>query len=206
VLVYLVVAAKPRPRQRVAAALWPDTPRDRALANLRTALWEVRRRAPVVHDDGLLSVPERVDVDYRTARQAIHDLLRGVRPLGTAEPLVTLLAADVLPDWSEEWLDADRAVYDQGRVRALEVLCVRCIEEGSLALAYVAADAAVRIDPLRESARRALIAVELAEGNDCCARRSFDQYAALLHEEFGIAPTQGWEAVRASLVPRSRAG
>ena len=52
-----------------------------------------------------------------------------------------------------------------------------------------AACAAVRADPLRESARASLIQVHLAEGNQSEAVREFARYQALLHADLGLEST-----------------
>ena len=52
-----------------------------------------------------------------------------------------------------------------------------------------AAMTVVRFEPLRETAQRALIEAHLAEHNRVEARRAFDRYRRLLHDEMGIAPS-----------------
>jgi SARP family transcriptional regulator, regulator of embCAB operon len=47
----------------------------------------------------------------------------------------------------------------------------------------------VRAEPLRESARAALIQAHLAEGNQSEAVREFTRYRRLLDAELGLAPT-----------------
>jgi DNA-binding SARP family transcriptional activator len=48
---------------------------------------------------------------------------------------------------------------------------------------------AVGIEPLRESARRAVVRVHLAEGNIVEAIRARGAYCELLHRELGVGPT-----------------
>jgi DNA-binding SARP family transcriptional activator len=49
--------------------------------------------------------------------------------------------------------------------------------------------AAVRADPLRESAHRVLIEAHLLEGNRCEALRQFRAYEALMRAQLGLAPS-----------------
>jgi DNA-binding SARP family transcriptional activator len=48
--------------------------------------------------------------------------------------------------------------------------------------------AAVKTEPLRETARAALIRVYLAEGNRAKALAAFERYRALLRAELGLEP------------------
>src|SRR3954451_10908843 len=52
-----------------------------------------------------------------------------------------------------------------------------------------AATIAVRADPLRESARAALVRVYLAEGNQSDALGEFRRYRRLIRAELGLEPT-----------------
>jgi SARP family transcriptional regulator, regulator of embCAB operon len=64
-------------------------------------------------------------------------------------------------------------------------LASRLAAAGRCGEAAVAASAAVRADPLRESARASLIQVHLAEGIHSEAVREFVRYQALLHVDLG---------------------
>jgi SARP family transcriptional regulator, regulator of embCAB operon len=75
------------------------------------------------------------------------------------------------------------------RLHALEGLAGRLAAAGRWGEAVGAAGAAVRADPLRESARASLIQVHLAEGNQSDAVREFARYQALLHVDLGLEPT-----------------
>jgi DNA-binding SARP family transcriptional activator len=78
----------------------------------------------------------------------------------------------------------------QLRLHALEALAGRLAAAGRCGEAAGAACAAVRADPLRESARASLIQVHLAEGNQSEAVREFARYQALLHGDLGLEPTR----------------
>jgi SARP family transcriptional regulator, regulator of embCAB operon len=71
----------------------------------------------------------------------------------------------------------------------LEALADRLIAVGRCGEAVGAAGAAVRAEPLRESARAALIQAYLAHGNQAEAVREFTRYRMLLATELGLAPT-----------------
>jgi DNA-binding SARP family transcriptional activator len=71
----------------------------------------------------------------------------------------------------------------------LEALADQFTAVGCWGRAADAARAAVRAEPLRESAHAALIQVHVAEGNQSEAVREFTHYRALLHSELGLEPT-----------------
>jgi DNA-binding SARP family transcriptional activator len=71
----------------------------------------------------------------------------------------------------------------------LEALADRLLAAGRFGEAADAALAAVRAEPLRESARAVLIRVHLAEGNQSEALGEFARYRTLLQTELGLDPT-----------------
>src|SRR5262249_9511790 len=109
-----------------------------------------------------------------------------------------------LPDWPDDWLIVERERLRQLRLHALERLAERWTAQGSYGLALEAAMAAIRADPLRESAHRAAIRVHLAEGNLSEALRQFERCRAVLLEEFGVEPTEATTGLLRS--HRSRTG
>jgi DNA-binding SARP family transcriptional activator len=57
-------------------------------------------------------------------------------------------------------------------------------------LALKAALRAVSIEPIRESAHRALIEIYLAQGNSACAVKHYQRYRGLLHRLLGLTPSR----------------
>jgi SARP family transcriptional regulator, regulator of embCAB operon len=86
---------------------------------------------------------------------------------------VPVLSADLLPDWYDDWVLLEAEDWRQLRLHALEALAGRLIALGCWGEAANAAGAAVRAEPLRESARAALIQAHLAVGNQSEAVREF---------------------------------
>ena len=91
--------------------------------------------------------------------------------------------------WYDDWVLSEAEDWRQLRLHALEALADRLTAMGRWGEAADAAGAAVRAEPLRESANAALIRVHLAEGNQSEAVRQFDRYRALLDAELGLEPT-----------------
>jgi DNA-binding SARP family transcriptional activator len=139
-----------------------------------------------------LSLAKDVTVDIRRAQKLARRLLDpAVTPeqsdLGPAA--IEILSGDLLPGWYDDWVLIEAEDWRQLRLHALETLARRLTAVGYWGQAAAAARAAVRAEPLRESAHTALIQVHLAEGNQSEAVRQFTRYRALLHAELGLEPT-----------------
>ncbi|HEX7303998.1 AfsR/SARP family transcriptional regulator [Lentzea sp.] len=181
-------------RQAAAEQLWPECRRQRATANLRQALWHLRRATdrPVVEPSvDRLRLSPALTVDFRRAVEAAHLVVNPGAPVspGTAEALVTALSHDLLPYWAEEWLAPERRRWEQVRLHALEAVAQRLISAGAHLAALEAAFTAIAIDPVRETAHRTVVAAHLAQGNCGSALKHYQQYRALLHRELGVAPS-----------------
>jgi DNA-binding SARP family transcriptional activator len=76
------------------------------------------------------------------------------------------------------------------QLHALELTAQALTCEGRYAEAIEAAMAAVRLEPLRESATRVLIEVHLAEDNVVEAIRRLEFFRKSLASELGVEPTE----------------
>lgn len=181
-------------RAAVAGTLWPNASQGHAYANLRQALARLQRtgRWAVAASKLELALAEGVTVDIHPARALARRLLD---PAATPEQVelgiagVGILSADLLPDWYDDWVLTEAEEWRQLRLHALEALAGRLADAGRWGEAASVAAAAVRAEPLRESARARLIKVHLAEGNQSEAVREFVRYQTLLRVELGLEPT-----------------
>jgi DNA-binding SARP family transcriptional activator len=188
-----LLACRDRPLSRHLAAglLWPDRPERRAQANLRSAVY----RATFSHPDLIISSPRRITldpsacVDFRAATAVAQRIIAGSM-VDLCAPAHEALTRDLLPCWYEDdWVIEEREAFRQNRLHALEILCLTLAERGRYGEAVDAALAAVRAEPLRESAHRALMMVHLHEGNYGEALRQYGRCRTLLHDELGIDPS-----------------
>ncbi len=181
-------------RAEVAGTLWPDATEAHACSNLRSALVRLNRPCRKVLQVSKLELglAEDVTVDICYAQRLARRLLD---PAVTPEqsdlsPAATvILSSDLLPGWYDDWVLVEAEDWRQLRLHALETLAGRLTAVRCWGQAADAATAAVRAEPLRESAHAALIQVHLAEGNQSEALRQFTRYRALLHAELGLEPT-----------------
>jgi SARP family transcriptional regulator, regulator of embCAB operon len=169
-LAFLAIQGGMISRTAVAGTLWPDSTETHAYSNLRSALarLECTCRKTLQASKLALGLAGGVMVDARQAQTLARRLLdSAVRPeqsdLNSAA--VATLSRDLLPGWYDDWVLVEAADWRLLRLHALEALADRLTAVGCWGQAAVAASAAVRADPLRESAHAALIQVHLAEGN-----------------------------------------
>jgi len=192
---FLALRERPLLRLHVAGALWLDASEERSCANLRSALWRLRRPGPeLVEVTGShVGLAPSVAVDVRRMVTAARRLLDDDG--GWDGALDGALIGELLPDWYEEWVLVERERLRQLQLHALERLSEHLLERGRFGHAAEAALAAVRIEPLRESSHRALVRVHLAEGNRGEAVRQYRAYRDRLERALGLAPSPLMEAL-----------
>ena len=194
-LVFLAIRGRPVTRIAIAGTMWPDATDERAGISLRSALSRLdptTREAILVASAGL-ELAETAVVDLHEAQALAHRLLRPdeTPPLADlSSDAISVLSQELLPDWYDDWVVAEAEDWRQLRVSALEALAQLLIEENQLAEAATAARAAMKVEPLRESAHASLIRVHLAEGNQSEALRAYDRYHQLLMSTLDLEPTE----------------
>ena len=181
-------------RASVAGTLWPESTEEHAYSSLRSALGRLSRltRDAVVVTPLDLCLADDVTVDIRESRALAHRLLDPGATLSEADlsaQAIAALSLDVLPDWYDDWVLVEAEEWRQLRLHALDALADRLLNERRFGEATGAALAAVRAEPLRESARALVIRVHLAEGNQSEALAEFNRYRTLLRAELGLEPT-----------------
>ena len=193
-LAFLALRGRTVARETAAGVLWPEASEYHAGCCLRSAIARLGResRAALEVTATDLRLAPEVSVDLAESRRLAARLLdprcpSGETELGTAAR--GALSLDVLPDWYDEWITSEQEAWHQLRLHALETLADQLAEVGRHADAISAALAAVHAEPLRESARRALVRIHLAEGNQSEARREYERFRILLRTELGVEPT-----------------
>jgi DNA-binding SARP family transcriptional activator len=192
VLAFVALQDRPARRTRVAGELWPDLSDARAMGNLRSALWRIRRTAQgLVRASGTsLSLVDDCGFDVRELTVAAHALIERAGRVGSVVIDELSTAGELLPDWSDEWLATERERFRQLRLHALETLSDDLLAAGRFARAVEVSLATVALEPLRESAQRLLIRAYLAEGNRSEAVRQFRAFRALYRDELGLEPAE----------------
>jgi DNA-binding SARP family transcriptional activator len=179
-------------RSYLSGVLWPDCSDPHAHGNLRATLSRLHRRNltdPLESANGVLRLRSDVAVDVSDLVATASAVLDGAAP-PDRRVLRTLTADDLLIGWYDDWVLLERERLRQLRLHALEVLSGQLLATGNGPAAVEAALAAVAVEPLRESAHRAVIRAHLAEGNRAEALRQLDQLRHLLRLELGVQPSR----------------
>jgi DNA-binding SARP family transcriptional activator len=195
-LVAYLALVGPTNRSRLCGQLWPDVPEKSARASLRNALWLVAQKAPGLLEivGNTVQLASHVMVDLAEFRSWAWPIVNGsVGHLVEADLQSVLSAlgdAELLPGWYEDWSADPREQMRQLRMHALESLSATLLAERRFALALQLALEVARMEPLRESAAAAVIAVHLRERNTVEAVRYFNTFARELRSELGVEPSE----------------
>jgi SARP family transcriptional regulator, regulator of embCAB operon len=180
-------------RDLAAGLLWPAVPEPKARACLRTALARLGAAAPGVLRPAphVLMLAADVEVDVEEARAVVEQLMaRDFADVDEALVYLPAFSADLLPGWYDDWAINAAETWRLLRLHALEATATALAKRGRLGHAAAVASAAVAADPLRDSARQALIWVHLTEGNAAEALREFERFRQLLRRTLGIEPSE----------------
>lgn len=188
----LAVSGGPKGLVELAAALWPELPRVSAVSALSDCLETV---GDLVDDAGsLLSLAPDVAVDLVDTLARLHSWEDDPSTaLGVSADEVGVLGNDLLPGWTENWVDIERDRYHKLRMHALDRLSHLLTRAGRHEPAILAGQLLVDAEPLREAARRSLIEAHLAAGNVSEAVHQFDSYVQLC-AGLGFAPDAGLQS------------
>lgn len=180
----------PTSRLVLMGTLWPSVGESHARGSLRTAKWRLQRAAPLLleaEDDAIALTPD-VRVDLRTVADSAQLILQRPDPVSADGALVRAWG-ELLPGWYDDWVIFERERLRQLRLHALDALAERFAARGAYLDALAVAIESLRIEPLRESANRMIIAIHLAEGNVVEAMRHYRFFRDLLSAELGIEPS-----------------
>jgi DNA-binding SARP family transcriptional activator len=189
VIAFLALRGRQVGRPCVAEALWFARTQDHALSCLRSAVWRTRSTGVVDATRDRLRLAANVAVDVRELLVLARQLCDPWSPM-PKDVDRGLLEGDLLPDWSDEWVEIERLRLRHARLHAIEALAQRFIDGGRFADAIEATLVAIAEDPLRESAQRVLITAHLREGNVAEAVQQYRRYRDLLGRRFNVAPSE----------------
>jgi DNA-binding SARP family transcriptional activator len=186
-LVALLAVEGAMTRSDAAFRMWPDSRQGVALGNLRTVLCRYRSDITglIIDTPGLLHLSTVVVVDLHELRHWAGTVLGGDDGLLPMPPHVT---RELLPTWGDPWLIERRDEVRQLQLHALEAAAQRSMMAGRFGEACSRAQAALSLDPLRESAIRLVVEIHLREGNAVEAVRRYWRFQRQLQEETGCRP------------------
>lgn len=188
-LAYLALSGRPR-RSAVSSALWPDADDRQASGSLRSALWRVSKVLPggVCATSQSLYLSRHLAVDVAELDDWVRRALTYGGDVDDELPSL-VVCGNLLPGWYDDWVVSAREQLNQLRLHALDALGKRLMRQCRYSAALNVALTAIRHDPLRESANRLLISIQLAEGNTADATRHARRYSDTLCSQLGIGPS-----------------
>jgi DNA-binding SARP family transcriptional activator len=193
-LLTLLALQGPTHRFAAAALLWPDSESRRAAGSMRELLWRTRQAHPDLIAVGrdTIALARTVRVDVRVLRAAVDQLhRRSPRTAGLPDGVVDLCTAgELLPGWSEPWVEAEREQLRQLQQLGLELHAAHRLAHHRPDEALPIALAATAAEPLRESAQRMVVRAHLAMGNYSQAVTQFERYSERLDDELGVRPSR----------------
>ncbi|MEW2440946.1 BTAD domain-containing putative transcriptional regulator [Micromonospora marina] len=180
-------------RNHLAGLLWPETPEERALSSLRTALWRLRQDpcCPLRTDGDTVRLGPTVRLDVDDLVETAALVREGAVPRGAAGAG----RHDLLPGWYDDWVLLERERLRQLRLHMLEELAGNHLIAGRHGEALEAALEAMAAEPLRETPHRLVVRIHLAEGNAFEAVHSFYVYRDLLLRELRLEPSPAMTAL-----------
>lgn len=203
-LVALLLIEGRRPRSVLAARLWPDAPDARASANLRSATLDLRRRAPGLVESvaGTLGLGGAVESDLARLRR----LLRRRRAAGLVEEAEVLVQVEeLLPGWYEDWVVAEREHLHEGVLDRIHHVVQGLVEVEAAGHALPLVRTAIQLEPMRESAHRALAQIHLLSGDRVAAWQVYAGFRQRSVREFGVSPSSRFEELIGPLCAERRA-
>ena len=195
VVAFLALQEHAISRVYLAGTLWPDVSERRSLGNLRTALWTMHSAEAdvIVSAGGNIRLAPTIAVDVHGLVRAAQAAIDRPEEFGFVRRFRT--AAELLPDWYEDWVDRERERVRQLQLLALDAIAVNALEGRRYAQATEASLLAVQFDALRESSYRLLLRAHLAQGNLSDAQRYYRLFVVRLQGEIGIGPSSEMDAL-----------
>src|SRR5579859_2449238 len=171
-------------RETVAATLWPGAAGPAGRANLRTAVWALRK---AIGDDALIA--SRTSVGLRPEAVTV-DLADGQRraAAGDAAAAAELCHGELMPGYAEDWAEKARR---RQRMKLAETLAARAAaaeRDGDAARAARWSRLRCELDPLDEAAHTDLVRQLTAAGDRAGAVVAGREVTDRLREELGVRP------------------
>jgi DNA-binding SARP family transcriptional activator len=195
------------PRQKLAALLWEESGESQARQSLRQALADLRQALSRDHD-GLICSNETVTLRTGSIDVDVFELERACAS-GGAEALdraVALYRGDLLEGLDtrapafDDWLALERSRLREqalnAMTRLLEDLCATGAIESGLRVAL----RVLTLDPLRESAHRALMQLYAKQARYGSALKQYQTCRRVLKRELGVEPEPATRALHAELM------
>ncbi len=216
-LAYLVAErSHPVTASALADAIWgtdlPLTWRDALrgiIARVRAELAAVGLDGPTVLTSGpsgyQIRLPAGATVDVEVARAAVELAIarcetQPERAVVEARHALDVLQGEFAGGGDGAWMEQRQEELSELRVRALETLSLAATKSGDFDTGLWAAEKAVTLAPLRESAHVCAMGAHARAGNKASALRAYERCRQFLAEELGALPAPETEAAYVALL------
>lgn len=188
-LAWLALHPTPHHRAKLAARFWPDTLDANARANLRSAIWSLRRTLGATGERYLAANRDSVGLIAEHVWTDVGEVAR-LADAGDLEDAVALCRGDLLPDLDDDWVYEARDEHRDRLGRVLGGLAERAERTGDAeaAVRYTRSQAALL--PLSEDVHRDLIRRLAASGDRAGALVTAERLRERFHGELGIELSQ----------------
>lgn len=190
------------PRGQVAAAFWPDVVDATARANLRSAVWSLRKALASGADDYLHLDRDRIglrsDASVRVDVSTIDTL--------TSDDDLTHGLGVLLPGYDEEWVLEARETHRARMMDMLEGRARTAEARGDLAGAVRWTRRQLGLDPLAEEPVQRLMRRLSALGDRAAAVTAYRRFRDKLARELQITPAPETQRLAEDLLSRQFVG
>lgn len=186
----------PQPREKLTALLWSDRGEAQARSSLRQALSELRKALAAADPPPLETKGETVALSAGAVEVdvAAFDRLIGNGERASLEAALALYRGDLLEGFAvpdpafEDWLrDARLELRERAREAGSRLLDLQ-LGAGETKVALATARRVLVLDPLQESAHRAIMRCYADMGERSLALKQYRACRDVLRDELGVAP------------------
>ncbi|HTW86344.1 MAG TPA: BTAD domain-containing putative transcriptional regulator [Candidatus Sulfotelmatobacter sp.] len=206
----LLNRATPVARERVAFAVWPDSPADEARADLRRHLYYLTTR--LLPAGVPWFVGDKRSIGWNPATPTWIDVAAIDAALvspATQADAIALYRDHLLPRVDAEWLIPYRDGLRDRIVRAVDERLADADSQRNFDALLTLANRLLAIDPWNEGAIRAVVRARVAQGDRAGAAGAYRSFVRRLEDELGVAPMpetqQAYELAVGSAPARDRA-
>jgi predicted ATPase/DNA-binding SARP family transcriptional activator len=189
-------------REKLAGLLWPDSTEANARANLRAALWRLRKSVEEGEDPaGRYLRVDEITLGFEAGSGCWLDVEALERKWDPAGPLDELLEAvsvyrgELLPGFYDEWIMPERerlrAIFEQRQARLLE----RLVEGHRWAEAVEWGERWIGFGGAPEPAFQALMQAHAALGDRLSLAAAYQRAVEALRRELGAEPSAETQAL-----------
>lgn len=196
-----------QPRSKLIGLLWSTRSDEQASASLRQALSELRRQLDPIAPDALEINRQSATLDTRAIEvdALLFESLSSANDRDTLRRAAGLYAGDLLDGINvrdpecEQWMARERERFRLMAIKSLGRLLEIVVKESDGEAINETAHLLLQLDPLHESAHRALIRHYSETGQRPHALRQFESYKDRLQAELGVEPDAQTEALYRSI-------